>query len=344
MAKKDDRALLDLVQNHSNGRYQAISDAMQKGASPFQSIDSGPSATQSAIDCLDIPFIGSLIEHPEVNFDYSHALQHALKTKNNQMLDFIVLQAERKDAKLDPNALDSPLETVTESYHYNSFSMFCRVLSLCETPNLYDWEGHSLLNEASNWPKNKYFEHLIAKGGDVCLPVNKYADEEAGEENLTVLESIARDPAKHKKLDFVLQHSEVPFTHLEKAFQAARENGAEQNAKLLQLHCEDLQWEFDPEWPSRVTRHTPQFMPQRSLTEIFNFDNNYPERISILKNTETEQETMSRESFSQIDDKDTLKKAADLLEKFGGKAKPPADTETPVLKTRPAVKTIRRDR
>ncbi|MGM0422644.1 MAG: hypothetical protein ACQEQL_06055, partial [Pseudomonadota bacterium] len=252
MAKKDDRALLDLVQNHSTGRYQAITQALQKGASPFQPVDSGLSAAQSAIDHRDIRFIESLIEHPAVDFDYSHALKHALQTRNAQMSDSLILRAEREDAKLDPVSLDSPLQTVKAAYEYHNFFLFSRVVALCETPNEYDWDGHSLIAEAAQWPEDQYFKHLISTGGDVCLPVNKYADEE--EENPTVLEILARDPEQHSKLDYVLENCELPFEHMEKAFYAARQNGADSNVKLIQTHCEDLQWEFDPQWPSRVTR------------------------------------------------------------------------------------------
>lgn len=315
-----------------------INALLDEGADPFENNGmGGPSAAYNAVKNSKLDMLALFIDHPAVNFNYNYCLDKSIDKKNRELTDFLLEQVKKNGERLESHYI------LKLAHNQDDYFLFSRLLDLFPSPDIYDGLGWFMPTEALQWSDEGYFERFITAGANVCLPLNidekhRYYDDENGRyRELSLIEYLAQRPKYHKQLSFVLEHGKVPFSALEKAFvKALKTSSSNTNIALLQATLEKQKWQFDPKWPSRIIHNEFRFTEGHSLTEVFNFKSNSGERISILKNLETDEESMTRESFSLIDDQAMIMEAAKKLKKAGGK---PGDGQLFSKKLKPCDKT-----
>ena len=114
----------------------------------------------------------------------------------------------------------------------------------------------------------------------------------------------------------VFERIENPHEHIYSILQDAQKYEREDILQYLEL-ISDFGYQYSPEHPKRIAHSHVDYDLGYSLKEVFNFHGKSGERITKAIKLSSGQETFLRESFSVIDNKDAIQKAADELVKRG---------------------------
>ena len=210
----------------------------------------------------------------------------------------------------------------------DEFSLFKKIIQKFSSPELY-LNHELLLVYTMKVEDKKYFRHLLCLSN---IDLNAKIDRvHSKDKTASFLKYIATEPEFLDHLKILLTELRVNTDTVEEIMKHARHAGNSAAENVVHDHYNSSKWSYNRNNPRQITRYIPNATPEHSLMETFNFKSkNTGERISVFRNLKTDQESVSRNEFINIDPID-VNDAFQAIKKANGGRIPFAEHQSTVI-------------